>query len=259
MRARSVVTHAYPNCGTATAAGKSTGNWLARNWTRLNEETVGDQRYWTIALQNAAFYADMKPLIARFVSGRTLDIGAGKLAWRPLLKQYGSSYTSGDLNREHPQLDILFDATGSYPFAEGAFDTLFCCSVLEHAREPWHAFDEMWRVLAPGGVAIISVPFVFYLHGQPHDYYRFSKYAIKYLAERSGFEVEEIVTNGGLIQMLLNIPSVTLSTGLFGVGLGRLIPAATRFFLALDKTLSSRLERQGLFAMNHLAVLRKSR
>jgi SAM-dependent methyltransferase len=156
-------------------------------------------------------------------------------------------------------LDVLFDATGAYPFADGAFDTLFCCSVLEHAREPWLAFDEMWRVLAPGGVAIISVPFVFYLHGQPHDYYRFSTYAIKYLAERSGFEVEEIVINGGLIQMLLNIPSVILSTGLFAFGLGRLIPAATRLFLAVDKTLSSRLERQGLFAMNHLAVLRKAR
>jgi SAM-dependent methyltransferase len=223
----------------------------------LNEETIGTDAYWWIALQNAAFYADMKPLIEKYVRGRTLDIGAGQLAWRPLLKKRGTAYISGDLTREHPEIDTLFDATKAYPFANGSFDTLFCCSVLEHAREPWLAFDEMWRVLAPGGVAIVSVPFVFYLHGQPHDYYRFTRYAIKYLAERAGFEIEEMVVNGGLVQMLLNIPSVMLSTILSAVGLTRLIPTVTRVFLALDRLVGARLERQGLFAMNHIAVLKK--
>jgi hypothetical protein len=98
------------------------GNWLARNWTRLNEETVGDEMYWRIALQNAAFYADTRPLIEKYV----LDVGAGKLAWRPLLKRHATTYTSGDLIREHNDLDVLFDATGYYPFATGTFDTLFC-------------------------------------------------------------------------------------------------------------------------------------
>src|SRR5436190_17872380 len=230
---------------------------LSTAWNRLNGETVGTDGYWQIALQNAAFYADMKPLVAKYVRGRTLDVGAGRLAWRGLLRYYSSAYFSGDLTREHPELDMLFDATGSYPFADGAFDTVFCCSVLEHAREPWLAFSEMWRVLAPGGMAIVSVPFVFYLHGQPHDYYRFSRYGLTYLAQRANFEVVEIVTNGSLLQLLMNIPSMALSMALSAIGLRPLIPPVTRFFLSIDKLLSPRLERGGLFAMNHLAVLRK--
>jgi len=232
--------------------------WLGSKWAALNEKTVGTKGYWSIALQNAAFYRDMKPLILKYVHGRTLDVGAGRLAWRDALRKKCTTYTSGDLTREHPELDTIFDATGLYPFASESFDTLFCCSVLEHTREPWRAFSEMYRVLAPGGIAIVSVPFVFYLHGQPHDYYRFTRYALTYLAEREGFDVVEIVSNGGLIQLLLNVPSVLLSTLLAAMGLTRLVSPVTRVFLAVERRLS-RLEPAGVFAMNNLAVLRKRR
>ncbi|HET9494394.1 MAG TPA: class I SAM-dependent methyltransferase [Chloroflexia bacterium] len=231
--------------------------WLTRPWGDLNNHTIGTQRYWTIALQNASFYADMAPLIRQYVRGRTLDLGAGRLAWRELLSRYATSYTSGDLTREHPEVDVLFDATGQYPFADGSFDTIFCCSVLEHAQEPWKAFSEIWRVLAPGGTAIISVPFIYYLHGQPHDYYRFTRYGLAYLAERAGFEVEKVVANGGLTTLLLNIPSVALSLILSAARLAWLIPPVTRFFLLVDRNVGKRVERGGLFSMNHLAVLRK--
>src|SRR5438094_730993 len=98
---------------------------LAKAWNRLNQDTIGTEEYWWIALQNAAFYTDMKPLISKYVRGRTLDVGAGSLAWRDPLKRYSKTYVSGDLTRTHPELDTLFDATGSYPFADGAFDTVF--------------------------------------------------------------------------------------------------------------------------------------
>ena len=232
-------------------------NLIFRAWQRLNDQTIGTDKYWSIALQNAALYADTKPLIARYTRGRTLDIGAGKLAWRSLLKKHSDVYTSSDLTREHAEVDVLFDATKPFPFADKTFDTLFCHSVLEHCREPWNVLPEMWRILDPGGIAIVSVPFVFYLHGQPHDYYRFSRYGLAYLAQRANFEVVEIVTNGGFLQLLMNIPSMALSTMLSMLGLRRMIPPVTRFFLAVDKLLGARLERGGLFAINHLAVLRK--
>lgn len=230
---------------------------LAATWQGLNDDAISDGTYWRIALQNAALYADTKNLVARYVRGRTLDVGAGRLAWRPLLKHYSAIYVSSDITREHPDVDVLFDATKPFPFGEEAFDSLFCHSVLEHTREPWQAFCEMWRVLAPGGVAIVSVPFVFYLHGQPHDYYRFSKYGVAYLAERAGFQVAETVSNGGAFHLLLNIPSVIMSALLATIGLKRLIPLVTRFWLALARMLSHRFERDTLFAMNYIAVLRK--
>ena len=44
------------------------------------------------------------------------------------------------------------------PFPADAFDALVCLSVLEHVTELDEAFDELGRVLRPGGVAVIGFP-----------------------------------------------------------------------------------------------------
>ena len=44
------------------------------------------------------------------------------------------------------------------PFADGAFDRVFCSEVLEHVLEPEAVVREMRRVLAPRGFAVVSVP-----------------------------------------------------------------------------------------------------
>ncbi len=226
-------------------------------WQRLNRETIGSVKYWSIALQNADFYADMEPVIAKYTHGHTLDIGAGQMAWHRLLNQYSTTYTSGDITREHADLDLLFDVTKPLPFEAESFDTLFCCSVLEHTLEPWQAFIEIYRILRPGGTAIISVPFVFYLHGQPHDYYRFTRYGCIYLAQRAGFEIVEIIANGGLFCFLLNVPSMFLSTLWGALRLKWLIHPTTHIWLALARRLDGWFDREGLFAMNHILVLQK--
>ena len=233
-------------------------NFFFQAWQRLNKETIGTESYWPIALQNAAFYADMEPLIAKYVRGRTLDMGAGQMTWRNLLSQYYDTYFSGDLTREHHELDLLFDVTHPLPFAEKSFDTLFCCSVLEHTLEPWQAFVEMKRILAPDGLAIISIPFIFYLHGLPHDYYRFTEHGATYLARRAGFEIVEIKANGGLFHFLFNVPSMFLSTLWVTLRLKWLIPPTTSFWLSLARLLDNWLDREGSFAMNYLLVLRQT-
>ena len=44
------------------------------------------------------------------------------------------------------------------PFAKGTFDKVICSEVLEHVREDWKVASEIYRVLKPGGKALISVP-----------------------------------------------------------------------------------------------------
>jgi SAM-dependent methyltransferase len=230
---------------------------LTRAWSRLNAETVGTDRYWSLALQAAVVYADVAPLVARYVYGRVLDIGAGKLAWRPLLRRFARRYVSGDMVLEHAELDVLFDATAPLPFVDAAFDSVFCCAVLEHTTDPWKVLGEVERVLAPGGIAIVLVPFVFYLHGQPHDYYRFTGYGLRYLAERAGFEVLEIRQSGSLVDLVLNVPSVLLSVAWAQLGLPALIAPTTRAWTFLARRAAG-LDRGGLFTMNVIGVLRKA-
>jgi SAM-dependent methyltransferase len=230
----------------------------AQLWRQLNEQAVGTERYWWISLQNAAFYQDMAPLIFKYARGRCLDVGAGRLAWRELLSRYVDGYVSGDVLAERPGLDVLFDATGGLPFGDESFETVFCCSVLEHVTEPWEALSEFARILVPDGRAIVSLPFLLHLHDEPHDYYRFTSYGAEYLARRAGLEVEDFVVNGGLFQLVLNVPSVFLSTIWEALGIQGLIKPTTRFWLALARGLDKLFGLKEAFASNHLMVLRKA-
>jgi 2-polyprenyl-3-methyl-5-hydroxy-6-metoxy-1,4-benzoquinol methylase len=44
------------------------------------------------------------------------------------------------------------------PEHAGQFDTIYCMEVLEHVIDPALELDRMWRLLAPGGALLISVP-----------------------------------------------------------------------------------------------------
>ena len=53
------------------------------------------------------------------------------------------------------QLDIQ-----ALPFSENSIDLIFCLHVLEHIPNDHLAISEIYRVLKPGGTAIIMVPFM---------------------------------------------------------------------------------------------------
>ena len=95
---------------------------------------------------------------------RVLDVGAkwGGLASRP---PAGVAYTGLDLSEENVRkaaaagLDIRHaDVTKPLPVDDGAFDCVFCLELLEHLTVPLALLEELRRVLAPDGRAVISVP-----------------------------------------------------------------------------------------------------
>ena len=71
--------------------------------------------------------------------------------------------------------------------------TVLCIETFEHVFEVRRAFDEVFRILEPGGVFIITSPLNFRIHGYPDDYWRMTPNCLRrmlepYAARLSGFQ-----------------------------------------------------------------------
>ena len=65
-------------------------------------------------------------------------------------------YTTTDLNS--PIADVKADIC-DLPFENDSYDFIICNHVLEHIPDDTKAMRELYRVLAPGGMAILQVPY----------------------------------------------------------------------------------------------------
>lgn len=65
-------------------------------------------------------------------------------------------YTTTDLNS--PIADVKADIC-DLPFADNSYDFIICNHVLEHIPDDTRAMQEIFRVLARGGTAILQVPY----------------------------------------------------------------------------------------------------
>lgn len=60
------------------------------------------------------------------------------------------------------------------PFADETFSAVIATELFEHLEDPRQAIEEIRRVLRPGGELISTVPFLFRIHGDPEDYFRYT-------------------------------------------------------------------------------------
>jgi O-antigen biosynthesis protein len=59
---------------------------------------------------------------------------------------------------QHPNLRFARAVVERLPIADGSVDLVTCFEAIEHVHDPKTVTDEIARVLAPGGVAVISTP-----------------------------------------------------------------------------------------------------
>ncbi len=70
-------------------------------------------------------------------------------------KQKNLNYTTTDL--ESPLADVKADIC-NLPFESDLYDVILCNHVLEHIPDDTKAMQELYRVLKPGGMAILQIP-----------------------------------------------------------------------------------------------------
>lgn len=137
--------------------------------------------------------------LKQYAKGTLLDIGCGEKPYRDM----AAPIIDRHIGTDHPGTyasDTLIDIYSTayqIPLKDNSVDTILCTDVLEHLQEPSTALAEANRVLKSGGYGIYTVPLFWHLHEEPYDYYRFTKYGLKYLFEKNNFEVIEIKALSG--------------------------------------------------------------
>ena len=116
----------------------------------------------------------------RNLKGRTLVVGVG-LEDYSLLIPSASELIATDVI-ETPRVNTVADAH-DLPFSDTSFGSYVAIEVLEHLGSPKQAANEIHRVLEPGGVAILSIPFLFRVHSDPNDFQRLTKSGLQKLFE----------------------------------------------------------------------------
>lgn len=138
------------------------------------------------------------------IRGRLLDLGCGDRRYQEVFGSHTASWigldwpASGDPRGGHADVhgNVL-----QLPFATGTFDTVLCTQVLEHVPDPLQLFREAHRVLRPEGSLLLTAPQYNVLHEEPRDFFRFTCYGLRHLAETSGFRIQTIEPIGGFIAL----------------------------------------------------------
>lgn len=131
---------------------------------------------------------------AHYVRGAVLDVGCGPHSRYEHLFTF-ESYMRMDI-APGDGVDIVGSAD-NIPAGDSSFDSVVSTQVFEHLEFPAESAREIFRVLKPGGYALITAPQWNETHEEPHDYWRYTRFGLESLFTRAGFEVIEMKKRGG--------------------------------------------------------------
>jgi 2-polyprenyl-3-methyl-5-hydroxy-6-metoxy-1,4-benzoquinol methylase len=176
--------------------------------------------------------------------GRLLDVGCAEGLFPELAVKDGWDVTGTEIShfaaqygKEKLGLNIIQGELIDMKFPDNTFDAITMWHVLEHTREPIAVLREIRRILKDNGVFILAIPnlnnFLFQFayrlfRGRkvhlfdPDDrelhLYHFTPETIKLALEKTGFSVQRILPDMGIVQRHIKVLNQFAKAGSFLTG-----------------------------------------
>ena len=135
--------------------GKSYRKFLPYGYENVRENVLSPG---TLSLErHRLFWLYLKNETGFFTESlRVLHFAPEQAFYKKFRKMKNLDYTTTDLNS--PIADVKADIC-DLPFKDNKFNFIICNHVLEHIPDDTKALEEIYRILAPGGTAILQVPY----------------------------------------------------------------------------------------------------
>lgn len=140
--------------------------------------------------------------------GTVVDLGCGTRPYEIDILGTADYYIGIDWgNTMHgTHADVIANVARPLPIRDHAADCVVTFDVLEHVAEPGSMLGESWRILQPGGILMISVPFQWWVHEAPWDFYRYTRHGLEYLLRKAGFaDIQVHATTGFWVMWVLKL------------------------------------------------------
>jgi SAM-dependent methyltransferase len=176
---------------------KNSGKFISNN----DKNYVGAGYRYIVSLQ-AEYYS---LLLKKYAKKRLLDLGCGEVSLYEMYKDKTDEVICCDWNlsfHNNSYLDFVINLNEPLPIKSLTFDTIIFSDVLEHLISPELAFKEIERILNPGGVLFLTMPFLHPLHEEPYDYNRFTEFKLVQLCNSNNLDVLHLQAYGGSFEFL---------------------------------------------------------
>jgi SAM-dependent methyltransferase len=201
----------------------------------LNHLKIGRERtaYYLFATNRRKMLDRLLRMHVELYRGVVLDIGGRDRGAFRSPKEKVDRWIIADIESIR-RPDILLDVCDMNGIQDESIDVINALELFEHVREPERGLSECFRVLKQGGTCIISMPFLYPVHADPHDFQRWTAHKWKYELQKIGFHIDTLEPMGRYFSVLVDF----LKYGNRSLGplqyIGFLVYPLLDLFMALD-------------------------
>jgi SAM-dependent methyltransferase len=121
-----------------------------------------------------------------------LDAGSGRGQYRSFFDH--ARYENADfmqVDKKYGEVMYVCDLA-AIPVEDKRFDFILFTQTMEHLKEPQRVLTELMRVLKSGGRLLYTGPLFYEEHEQPHDYFRYTQFALRYFFQEAGLIIDKL-------------------------------------------------------------------